>query len=162
VLITFYIGLLIPKQNKTVSLEDIKEPEPENITHENDEPAQNINADYPCSSPTPKEIYADIRNQPSLLQQSYAQNYTGLKVRWSGICHDFIDNGDGTVDIGLAPPLDSDVFFFRASHKNNPILRTLKDGSAKIEVSGTIDTFSATSVIELKDTEIISLTLLNT
>jgi hypothetical protein len=106
-----------------------------------------------CSRPTPGEIYDQIWEQPPLLQTQFADNFKGIKVKWVGTFFNVSSQGGDIVNVGVSS--DGHCFYFNASLKDYPILRTLKRDAARLQVSGTVK--SATSAIELDDAHFIFL-----
>jgi len=147
----YFIYYWIRQYDKTELNIEQRETLDENVEDEPDIYQKNLSE---CSRPTPDEIHEAIDDQPPLLQDEFAKNYIGLDVKWTGIYCSITDNKNGTVDIGIAP--NSYIVFFTLSLKEYPIFKTLKDRSALIRITGTIDHFQVTQAMILKDVKIIS------
>jgi hypothetical protein len=109
------------------------------------------------SKPTSDEIYAEIKNQPPLLQEEYAQNFIGIKADWTGEYSHIIDTMDGKHDIYVTVQ-DNNVVF-SVSLDKFPLFRTLKPNTAYIHIVGTI--VSLNNVIEIGNLEKVEITHIN-
>ena len=98
--------------------------------------------------PTPTEISEAIKKVSMYAQQSIADTYAGLKVRWSGDLQSIRSLTERVIDVSV--DADQTLIVMKVLISDYPILKTVRGGEPVV-VTGTIDYVQTNGPIHLKD-----------